>query len=42
MTINDGAYLRIADQVTITVEGTFTSGFSTVFQWAEVLDGAVC
>ena len=30
MTINDGAYLRIADQVTITVEGTFTSGFSTI------------
>ena len=30
MTINDGAYLRIADQVTITVEGTFTSGYSTI------------
>ena len=30
MTINDGAYLRVADQVTITVEGTFESGYSTI------------
>ena len=30
MTVNDGAHLRIADQVTITVEGTFNSGYSTI------------
>ena len=30
MTVNDGVFLRVADQVTITVEGTFTSGSSTI------------
>tara|TARA_Y100001954_G_scaffold236337_1_gene296654 strand:+ start:6 stop:3125 length:3120 start_codon:yes stop_codon:yes gene_type:complete len=30
MTVNDGVFLRVADQVTITVEGTFTAGYSTI------------
>lgn len=30
MTINDGVYLRVASEVTITVEGTFNSGYSTI------------
>jgi len=30
MTVNDGVFLRVADQVTITVEGTFNSGYSTI------------
>ena len=30
MSVNDGVSLRIADQVTITVEGTFNSGYSTI------------
>ena len=30
MTLNDGVSLRIADGVTITVEGAFNSGFSTI------------
>lgn len=30
MTVNDGVYLRVADQVSITVEGTFNSGYSTI------------
>ena len=31
MTINDGVALRIADTVSITVEGTFNSGTSTIY-----------
>ena len=31
MTINDGVALRIADSVSITVEGTFNSGVSTIY-----------
>ena len=31
MTINDGVALRIADAVSITVEGTFNSGTSTIY-----------
>jgi hypothetical protein len=30
MTINDGVSLRVADGVTISVEGTFNSGYSTI------------
>ena len=30
MTLNDGVFLRVGDQVEITVEGTFNSGFSTI------------
>ena len=30
MTVNDGVFLRVADQVTITVEGTFNAGYSTI------------
>ena len=30
MTINDGVYLRVAGEATITVEGTFNSGYSTI------------
>ena len=30
LTVNDGVFLRIADEVTITVEGTFMSGNSTI------------
>lgn len=30
MTINDGVYLRVAKEATITVEGTFNSGYSTI------------
>jgi len=30
MTINDGVSLRVADQVSISIEGTFNSGFSTI------------
>ena len=30
MTVNDGVFLRVADGVTITVEGTFNSGYSTI------------
>ena len=30
MTINDGVYLRVASDATITVEGTFNSGYSTI------------
>ena len=30
MTVNDGVFLRVADQVTIFVEGTFNSGTSTI------------
>ena len=35
MTVNDGVFLRVADQVTITVEGTFNSGFSTISSMGE-------
>ena len=30
MAVNDGVFLRVADQVTITVEGTFNAGYSTI------------
>ena len=30
MTINDGVYLRVSGEATITVEGTFNSGYSTI------------
>ena len=30
MTINDGVSLRVADEIAITVEGTFESGYSTI------------
>ena len=30
MTVNDGVFLRVADGVTITVEGSFNSGYSTI------------
>lgn len=30
MTVNDGVFLRVADQVTITVQGTFNAGYSTI------------
>ena len=30
MSVNDGVYLRVADEVTITVQGTFNSGYSTI------------
>ncbi len=30
MTVNDGVFLRVGDGVTITVEGTFNSGYSTI------------
>ena len=30
MTVNDGVFLRVADGVTITVEGSFDSGYSTI------------
>ena len=49
MTINDGVYLRVADQeATITVEGTFNSGYSTISSmgggigWGGLVIGGRC
>ena len=40
MTLNDGVFLRVGDQVEITVEGTFNSGFSTISSLGSGTGGA--